>query len=63
MPMLPCPGILSEVRPKSLHRSRLRPAPSPVPLVQDNVIILKEEPRWVRRFMSVGCPIRRPSSN
>jgi hypothetical protein len=29
MPMLPCPGILSEVRPKSLHRSRLRPAPSP----------------------------------
>ncbi len=29
MSMLPCPGILSEVRPKSLHRSRLRPAPSP----------------------------------
>src|SRR5918993_2441836 len=27
--MLPCPGISSEVRPKSLHRSRLRPSLPP----------------------------------
>ena len=60
--MLPCPRISPEVRPKSPHCSRLRPAPSSVPRVQDNVIILiRRNPRWVRRFMSVDCPTRRPS--
>jgi hypothetical protein len=63
MPMLPCPGILSEVRPKSLHRSRLRPAPSPFLVLKTMSLFLKEEPQWVRRSMSVGCLIRRPSSN
>src|SRR5689334_10295253 len=55
--MLPCPGISSEVRPKSPHVSRLRPAPSPVPRAQDNVIIKGGTPhgfedlrRWVALF-------------
>ena len=55
--MLPCPGISSEVRPKSPHVSRLRPAPSPVPRVQDNVTFKGETPhgfealrRWVALF-------------
>ena len=60
--IVPCPRISPEVRPKSPHLSRLRPAPSPVPRVQDHIIILiRRNPRWVRRFMSVGCPTRRPS--
>ena len=61
--MLPCPRILSEVRPKSPHCPRLRPAPSPVPRVQDNVTFIRRNPTWVRSFTSVGCPIRRPSSS
>src|SRR4029079_1702023 len=55
--MLPCPGILSEVRPKSPHCLRLRPAPSPVPRVQDNVIFkggtqhgFEALRRWVALF-------------
>lgn len=28
--------------------------------VQDNITIPKEGPLWVRRFMWVGCHIRRP---
>src|SRR5713101_378393 len=60
--MLPCPRISSEVRPKSPHLSRLRPTPSSVPRVQDNItILIRRNPRWVQRFMSVGCPTRRPS--
>src|SRR6476660_8708635 len=50
-------GISSEVRPKSPHVSRLRPAPSPVPRVQDNVIFKGGTPhgfeavrRWVALF-------------
>jgi hypothetical protein len=62
--MLPCPRISPEVRPKSPYHSRLRPTPSFVPRVQDNIIILiRRNPRWVRRSMSVGCPTRRPSKS
>src|SRR4026208_1341836 len=53
--MLPCPGILSEVRPKSPHCPRLRPAPSPVPRVQDNVTS-KEEPNMGSKLYVGGLP-------
>ncbi|SLM46330.1 protein of unknown function [Nitrospira japonica] len=39
-------------------------APSPGARVQDNVIIfIRRNPTWVRRFTSVGCPIRQLSSS
>jgi RNA recognition motif-containing protein len=40
--MLPCPGILSEVRPESPYCTRLGPLLPSVPPVQDNVIIKGE---------------------
>src|SRR5262249_51574233 len=55
--MLPCPGISSEVGPKSPHPRVFGPLLPPVPRVQDNVIIKGGTPhgfealrRWVALF-------------
>src|SRR5512132_2452407 len=53
--MLPCPGISSEVRPKSPHPSRLRPAPSPF-LEFKTMSSLKEEPHMGSKIYVGGLP-------
>src|SRR5688572_33444289 len=53
--MLPCPGISSEVRPKSPHVSRLRPAPSPF-LVFKTMSHSKEEPHMGSKLYVGGLP-------
>src|SRR5262245_16316419 len=53
--MLPCPGISSEVRPKSPHVSRLRPAPSRSSSSRQ-CQSLKEEPTMGSKIYVGGLP-------
>src|SRR6478736_1746313 len=53
--MLPCPGISSQVSPKSPHVSLLRPAPSPF-LVFKTMSYSKEEPHMGSKIYVGGLP-------